>query len=203
MAGVATAPEPGRIVLVRHGETEWSASGQHTSFTDLPLLDSGRHHAEALARPLTQFRFGLVLTSPMRRAIDTCKLAGLGDRADVEPNLSEWGYGDYEGVTTAEIRKTVPGWRVFSHAIPGGETPEEVGDRADAVIARCSPVVERGDDAVLFGHGHMSRVIAARWLGLHATCMRYFVLSAGSLSVLWHERETNVIERWNHQPTPA
>ncbi|MGH9117531.1 MAG: histidine phosphatase family protein [Acidimicrobiales bacterium] len=192
--------EPGQIVLVRHGETEWSASGQHTSRTDLPLLEHGRRDAEALGPMLAKFNFAMVLSSPMRRALDTCTLAGLGDRVEVDTDLMEWDYGDYEGITTPDIRTTVPGWRVWTHPTPNAETADEVAARADKVLDRCRPIVDRGDDVALFGHGHMSRVIAARWLKLPATDGRQFALHAGSLSVLGHERETPVIERWNHWP---
>jgi broad specificity phosphatase PhoE len=192
--------EPGKIVLVRHGETEWSASGKHTSYTDLPLLDSGRREAEALAPLLARFAFFLVLSSPMQRALDTCTLAGLGDQVEIDTDLMEWNYGDYEGISTPEIRRTVPGWRVWTHPTPNAETSDAVASRADRVIARCRPINERGEDVSLFGHGHMSRVIAARWLGLPATDGRLFALHAGSLSILGHERETPVIEFWNYAP---
>jgi probable phosphoglycerate mutase len=192
--------EPGQIVLVRHGETEWSLSGQHTSRTDLPLLDPGRAHAEALAPLLEAFDFALVLSSPMQRALDTCKLAGLGDRVEIDRDLMEWDYGDYEGITTPDIRKTVPGWRVWTHPTPNAETAEQVGARADRVLDRCRVIVDAGRDAALFGHGHMSRVIAARWIELAPNDGKLFALHAGSLSVLGHERETPVIERWNQVP---
>jgi broad specificity phosphatase PhoE len=192
--------EPGKVVLVRHGETEWSASGQHTSHTDLPLLDSGRSEAESLAPLLARFTFSLVLSSPMRRALDTCTLGGLRDRVEIDRDLMEWDYGDYEGISTPEIRKTVPGWRVWTHPTPNAETAGEVAARADRVIARCGPIIDRGEDVALFGHGHLSRVIAARWLGLPATDGRLFAMHAGSLSILGHERETPVIEMWNYAP---
>jgi broad specificity phosphatase PhoE len=195
--------EPGKVVLVRHGETEWSASGKHTSHTDLPLLDSGRREAEALAPLLARFTFSLVLSSPMRRALDTCTLGGLGDRVEIDTDLMEWDYGDYEGITTPEIRRTVPGWRVWTHPTPHAETSAAVTSRADRVIARCRPIIDRGEDVSLFGHGHMSRVIAARWLELPAADGRLFALHAGSLSILSQERETPVIELWNYPPTPG
>jgi probable phosphoglycerate mutase len=195
--------QPGQIVLVRHGETEWSVSGQHTSRTDLPLLDRGRANAEALAPMLERFDFDLVLSSPMQRALETCKLAGLGDGAEIDRDLMEWDYGDYEGITTPEIRKQVPGWRVWTHPSPNAETAEQVGARADRVLDRCRPVLAEGRDVALFGHGHMSRVIAARWIGLAANDGMRFALHAGSLSVLGHERETPVIERWNQVAAPS
>jgi broad specificity phosphatase PhoE len=192
--------KPGKIVLVRHGETAWSASGQHTSRTDLPLLDSGRRHAQALAPLLAGFTFSLVLSSPMRRALDTCTLAGLGDQVEIDRDLMEWDYGDYEGISTPEIRKTVPGWRVWTHPTPNAETADDVAIRADRVIARCQPIIDRGEDAALLGHGHLSRVIGARWLGLPGTDGRLFAMHAGSLSILGYERETPVIELWNYAP---
>jgi broad specificity phosphatase PhoE len=192
--------EPGKIVLVRHGETEWSASGQHTSRTDLSLLDSGRRHAEALAPVLARFTFSLVLSSPMRRALDTCTLAGLGGQVEIDRDLLEWDYGDYEGISTPEIRKTVPGWEVWTHPTPNAETSDDVASRAYRIIARCRPITDRGADVALFGHGHLSRVLAARWLGLPATDGRLFAMNAGSLSILGHERETPVIEMWNYAP---
>jgi probable phosphoglycerate mutase len=191
---------PGQIALIRHGETEWSLSGQHTSYTDLPLLDRGRAHAEALAPLLIGFDFALVLSSPMQRALDTCKLAGLGDRVEIDRDLMEWDYGDYEGVTTPDIRKKVPGWRVWTHPSPNAETADEVGMRADRVLERCQAALADGRDVALFGHGHMSRVIAVRWLGLPAAQGMHLALHAGSLSVLGHEREAPVIERWNVTP---
>lgn len=193
-------PELGKIVLIRHGETEWSASGKHTSHTDLPLLDSGRRNAEALAPLLADFTFSLVLSSPMRRALETCALARLGDRVELESDLMEWNYGDYEGMRTSEIRMSVPTWRVWTHPSPNGETSDEVASRADRVLARCQPIIGQGEDVSLFGHGHMSRVIAARWLELPATDGQHFALGAGSLSILGHERETPVIELWNYAP---
>ncbi|MGH9245143.1 MAG: histidine phosphatase family protein [Acidimicrobiales bacterium] len=186
-----------RIVLVRHSETEWSASGQHTSRTDVPLTDRGRRDAQALGVALSAYRFGLVLTSPLSRAADTCRLAGFGAIAEVDDDLREWDYGDYEGVTTPEIRRSVPGWTVWTHPSPNGEPADEVTARADRVLARAEPVVESGDDVALFGHGHMSRVIGARWLGLAAVDGRRFALDAGSVSELGFERETRVIRLWN------
>src|SRR5713226_4930357 len=140
---MAVEPEPA-IVLVRHGETEWSSSGQHTSYTDVPLTERGREQAAALAPRLTVWQFALVLTSPRRRAVDTCALAGLGGLADVTDDLAEWDYGEYEGRTTPEIRETVPHWTVFSHGAPGGETAAHVGARADRVLARASAAAARG-----------------------------------------------------------
>jgi probable phosphoglycerate mutase len=179
--------------LVRHGETEWSKSGQHTGRTDVPLTDAGRAQARRLGRKLGLRTFALVLSSPMSRALDTARLAAFGD-VEVDPDLHEWDYGEYEGRTTVEIRRTVPGWTVWTHPIPGGETADEVAARVDRVIAR---VRAAPGDAVLFAHGHVLRVLTARWLGLPPTDGRLFALGTATASVLGWERETAVVERWN------
>jgi len=183
---------PSEIWLVRHGETEWSRSGQHTSRTDLPLTPEGERQAANLKRMLTGHSFALVLSSPMKRALDTCRLVGL--TPEINDDLIEWNYGDYEGLTTAEIQKRVPGWTIFTGAVPNGETAEQVGARADRVIARA--LAENGDVA-LFGHGHLSRVLAARWIGLEPSGGRLLALSTASLSVLGHEHEARVVRLWN------
>lgn len=180
--------------LVRHGETAWSKSGQHTGRTDVPLTEAGRAQARRLQRKLGRRRFVLVLSSPMSRALDTARLAGFGDGVEVDPDLHEWGYGGYEGLTTPEIRKTVPGWSVWTHPIPDGETAREVGARVDRVIAR---VRAAPGDAAIFAHGHVLRVLAARWLGLPPTDGRLLALGTATVSVLGWERETPVVERWN------
>ena len=182
------------IVLARHGETEWSKSGQHTSYSDIPLTPEGRKKAESLRPALAKWSFALVLSSPMQRAFDTCKIAGFGDRAVIEPDLVEWNYGEYEGKTSTEIRKQVPGWTVFSHPSPGGETPEQVAARVDRVIARA---MAADGDAVLFAHGHVLRVLTARWLELDPREGRRFVLGTGTVSVLGWEHETRTLNRWN------
>jgi probable phosphoglycerate mutase len=187
-----------RLWLMRHGETEWSRAGAHTSRTDLPLTPEGERRAENLKKLLEGRSFALVLTSPMRRAIDTCRLAGYGEAAEITPDLREWDYGTYEGRTTADIQTENPGWTIWTGTPPGGETAEQVAARADRVIERA--LSAPGDvalDIALFGHGHMLRVVAARWLGLEPTAGRYFALSTGSVSVLGWEREARVIERWN------
>src|SRR5437764_7448329 len=149
------------IVLVRHGETEWSRSGQHTSRTDLPLIEEGRERAQALAPLLTGWEFSLVLTSPLRRARETCELAGFADRAAICEDLREWDYGDYEGLTTPQIREERPGWSLWRDGCPNGEQPDEVGARADRALDR----LRSGDgNALAFAHGHIFRVIAARWI---------------------------------------
>jgi broad specificity phosphatase PhoE len=188
-------PERGQqIVLVRHGETEWSVTGRHTSRTDLSLSDQGRRQAEALGRCLMEWRFARVLTSPLRRATETCGLAGLGDVAQFRPDLMEWDYGDYEGRTTPEIRAERPGWTLWSDGAPGGERAEEVGVRADRILAEARAT---GGDVALFSHGHFLRVAAARWIGLPPEAGKRFALGTATISVLGYERETPVIARWN------
>lgn len=183
-----------RVVLVRHGETAWSLSGQHTGVTDIPLTENGRTVARRLVPVLARERFALVLSSPRRRALETAQLAGLGDACQIDPDLAEWSYGEYEGLTTPQIRERVPGWTVFSHVCPGGETADEVAARADRVLARARAA---GGDVALFSHGHMGRVLAARWLGLRAEDGRLFLLGTATLNVLGHERTTPAIEIWN------
>ena len=188
---------PPEIVLVRHGETEWSRDHKHTSRTDVPLTDVGRRQAEALGERLRDRRFALVLTSPRVRAAETCRLAGFGEVALVRDELGEWDYGAYEGRTTAEIRKERPGWTLWSGGAADGETAEEVGARADAVIAE----LRRLDgDVAVFSHGHFLRVLAARWLGLDPRDGRLFALDTGTISVLGYERETAVLRLWNETP---
>ena len=182
------------IWLIRHGQTEWTLSGAHTGRTDLPLTEAGRQNAIAVGRWLKGRQFALVLTSPLSRAVDTCRLAGYGDVAQVEPNLREWDYGDYEGHTTAEIRKERPDWFLWRDGPLHGETVEQVGARADAVIARVSAV---DGDVALFAHGHSLRILTARWLGLPADGGRLFALGTATVSMLGFERETHVITQWN------
>lgn len=181
------------VWVVRHGETEWSRSGRHTSTTDLPLLPEGERVARSLGDRLAGTDFALVLTSPRTRARATATLAGHPD-AEVDPDLAEWAYGDYEGVTTPEIRESVPGWTVWSHPCPGGETAADVQQRLDRVVDRA----RAADGPVLvFGHGHALRAFTARWLGLPVTGGRLFRLDTATLSVLGHERESPVVLRWN------
>jgi len=177
---------------VRHGETEWSRSGRHTGRTDVPLTEAGRRETARIGAQLRERRFALVLTSPLERASETARLAGFpqAERCDA---LMEWDYGAYEGVTTPEIRRHVPGWTVFRHGAPGGESAEDVGRRADAVIER---VLEAGGDVLLFAHGHVLRVLTARWLELPAREGRRFALPTARSGVLGFERETRVILRW-------
>lgn len=183
-----------RLVLARHGETEWSRAWKHTSYTDVPLTENGRRKATALVAELSRFDFALVLSSPLLRARETCRIAGLEGRAEIDPDLVEWNYGSYEGLTTAEIRESVPGWTVFSHPSPGGETPDAVATRVDRVIARTR---EAGGDVALFAHGHVLRVLTARWLGLDPRLARHFALRTGTVSVLGWERDIPALELWN------
>jgi len=178
--------------LVRHGETEWSRSGKHTSTTDLPLTDRGEEVARALRERLRVVEFELVLSSPRQRARRTAELAGFTDVVEDE-DLAEWGYGEYEGVTTEEIRKSQPGWTVWSHPTPGGERAEDVAARLDRVLDR----VREHDRVLAFGHGHSLRALGARWIGQPVTEGRLFALDTATVSVLGHERETPVVVRWN------
>lgn len=183
----------GEVWLVRHGETAWSRDRLHTSVTDVPLTEAGIAAAFALRERLAGRRFTLVLTSPRERARRTAELAGFPE-ALVDPDLVEWDYGAYEGISTAQIRETDPGWTVWTHAAPGGETSAQVSERADRVLARARATT---GDSLVFGHAHALRVLAARWLGLEAADGRLFRLDTGSLSVLAYERETPVIRTWN------
>jgi broad specificity phosphatase PhoE len=185
---------PFEVVLVRHGETEWTRTRQHTGRTDLPLNDEGRRQAELVGSALAGRQFGLVLTSPLRRARETCELAGLCDEAQARDELAEWDYGEYEGRTTAEIRAERPDWSLWRDGVPGGESPDDVGRRADRVI---DEVRAAGVDTLIFGHGHQLRVLAARWLGLAPADGRLLVLGTGSISILGYERETAALLRWN------
>jgi broad specificity phosphatase PhoE len=183
--------------LVRHGETEWSLSGAHTSRTDIPLTDAGRKRAEKLKDYLKGTAFAAVFESPMQRARETCAIAGFGDQAVVENGLMEWDYGVYEGKTTKEIQAEIPGWSVWKDEIVGGETVEHVGERADGVIARALAAAPDGGRVALFAHAHILRILAARWIGLDATGGALLALGTGSVSVLGWERETRVIQSWN------
>ena len=184
-----------RVTLVRHAETEWSRALRHTGRTDVPLTDHGRQAARALAPILAQRTFELVLVSPLHRARETCELAGLADMAEPEPDLLEWDYGDYEGLTTSQIRERRPDWSLWRDGCPGGEDAPAVGARADRVIAR---VLSAGGEAILFAHGHVLRVLAARWIELEPAAGARLALATGAVSVLGHERETRVLGEWNH-----
>jgi broad specificity phosphatase PhoE len=186
-----------RVVLVRHGETEWSSTRRHTGRTDIPLNEEGKRLAAGL-RPILDGLKGigdaLVLTSPLQRARATCELAGLGEKAIVDDDLLEWDYGEAEGKRTDELRRLIPGWSVWTHPLAGGESLEDVGRRADRVLARASLEVRL---VVLFAHAHVLRILAARWCGLDAGLGRVLTLDPASVSILGHEREVPIIERWN------
>jgi probable phosphoglycerate mutase len=186
-----------QIVLVRHGETEWSLNGRHTSRTDLPLLPVGRERAAALGPRLAGWEFASVLRSPLRRARETCELAGFGDQAEVCDDLREWDYGEYEGLTTPEIREQREDWSLWRDGCPGGDHPADIGARADRVIERM-----RGadGDVLAFAHGHIFRVLTARWLQMEVAAGARFALRAGAMCVLGFERETKVIQLWNDAP---
>jgi probable phosphoglycerate mutase len=183
--------------LIRHGETEWSRSGAHTGRTDIPLTEAGRQKAAALGQYLQARPFALVLVSPLLRARETSRLAGY-ENARIDPDLSEWDYGDFEGLTTPQIQAERPQWSLWTAGVPNGETDAQVAARADTVIARA--LLVEGDVA-LFAHGHILRVLAARWLGLPPEGGRLFALGTATISTLGYERETRVITRWNLSPS--
>ena len=183
-----------RIWLVRHGETEWSKSGQHTGRTDIPLTAMGERQGQALGRTLAGRQFALVLTSPLARARETCRLAGFASAAQPSDDLLEWDYGLYEGRTTAEVRTEQPGWSIWTTPMPKGETVEQVGERTRRVIERVAAV---DGDVALFAHAHVLRILAACWIGLPPIHGRSLTLGTASLSVLGYERQTRVIEVWN------
>jgi broad specificity phosphatase PhoE len=182
------------IWLFRHGETTWSKSGQHTGRTDLPLTAAGRRRAQAIGRRLSGRPFALVLCSPLVRAVETCRLAGYGDAAELTDDLMEWDYGDAEGRLTVDIEKERPGWSLWQDGAPGGEMAAEVGARTTRVIARSASV---DGDVALFAHGHVLRVLTAVWLGLLPDAGRLFALGTASVSVLGYEHDTPVINKWN------
>ena len=188
------ADDQPRLWLVRHGETAWSRSGQHTSRTDVPLTDLGRQQAAGVARKLAGHPFSHVLSSPKQRALETARLAGFAERVETTDDLLEWDYGEDEGRTTPEIRAERPGWTVWADGPLGGETADEVAARVDRVISR---VREANGDILVFAHGHVLRVVAARWLGETPSEGRFFELGTATVSVLGWERETPTIERWN------
>ncbi len=186
-----------RLYLIRHGETAWSLSGQHTGRTDIPLTKQGEQDARELAEPLRSVSFSRVFSSPRRRAVRTCELAGLGFVAEIDPDLAEWDYGDYEGLRSVDIVKVRPDWNLFRDGCPGGESPVQVLERADRVIARLHAL--EGNIAI-FSHGHFGRVLAARWIGLPVRQAQHFLLSAASLSILGYENnlaEEHTIVLWN------
>jgi broad specificity phosphatase PhoE len=183
-----------RIVLVRHGETEWSRALKHTGRTDVPLTEDGEREARLVGKALAGFRFGRVLSSPLQRALGTARLALPEVDPEIRPELAEFDYGDYEGITTAEIRESVPDWTVWRYGAAGGETVEDVGGRVDRIVAELR---EEREDVAVFAHGHVLRVLTARWLELEPVEGRRFVLDTGTISILGYERETTAILRWN------
>jgi probable phosphoglycerate mutase len=186
-----------QVVLVRHGETEWSRDGRHTGRTDVPLTEHGRRQAAQLACLLRGRHFAKVLVSPRQRALETCRLAGFGDVAEIRDDLAEWDYGDYEGRTTEDILAERPGWRLWHDGVPGGETVEDVGRRVESVLAevRMTP-----GDVAIFAHGHVLRILTARWLGLEPRDGQLFALDPAGVSVLGYEHTSAVIARWNETP---
>jgi len=183
---------PHELILVRHGQTEWSADGRHTGRTDVPLTDIGRRQADALGQMLGGVRLAVVLSSPLTRAWETMERAGFSGEAS--DDLLEWDYGTYEGKRTVDIRRSFPGWSVWTHEIVGGETVDQVGDRADRVIER---VLDAEGPAAAFAHGHVLRILAARWMGLPAVAGRLLRLDTATVSTLGWERENRVIRYWN------
>jgi len=186
-----------KLWLVRHGQTQWSDNGRHTGRTDLPLDTRGKQQAEGLRRLLAARPFARVLSSPLQRAVETCRLAGYGQQVEYVDTLVEWDYGDYEGITTEEVRRDRPGWLIWNDGVPNGETVEQVGKRADRLL---QALADTDGDVALFGHGHMLRVLAARWLDLPAANGRLFALDAASVSRLDYEHDLPVIGQWNRLP---
>lgn len=189
-----TLRRPASIWLVRHGETEWSLSGQHTGTTDIPLTEKGEQQAVQIGEFLQGRNFAAVLTSPLARARETCRLAGFDENAKLEPNLREWDYGDYEGRTTKDIRKEHPGWSLWVDGVPNGESIEQVAARAQAVI---NDAAANAGDVLLFAHGHVLRILICCWLGLPPQDGRLFALATGTVSTLGYEHETRVITALN------
>ncbi|MDB5077925.1 MAG: cobC1 [Chloroflexi bacterium] len=194
------------VVFVRHGETEWSKSGKHTSITDVPLTDEGRRMSSLVGRALAGRHFTKVLSSPLSRALETCSIAGYGAQAEIRDDLLEMNYGIYEGLTTAEIRTSRPDWSVWTGPTPNGETPEQVGRRCDRVIAE---VRSADGDVLIFAHGHNLRILGARWVDLPADGGRLLALATASISTVGYEREQPVLSLWNSEahlhggPLPA
>ena len=182
------------IYLARHGETAWSLSGQHTGRTDLPLTEGGERNARALGARLRGLVFAKTFTSPLQRAVRTCELAGFGNGAELDPDLMEWDYGQYEGRRTAEILEERPDWQLFCDGCPGGETPAQIGARVDRVIAR---IRGTAGDVVMFAHGHVFRVLVARWIGLPPAAGQHFLLDTATLNVLGYYRESPAVKVWN------
>ena len=190
------------IYLIRHGETEWSLSGQHTGKTDIPLTENGRERARLLRPMIEHLNFDLALSSPLQRARDTAELAGI-KVDDIDPNLIEWDYGDLEGITTPDFREKIgkPDWLIWDGPVPNGETPDDVSARCQTVIDRCLPVLENDQNVALIAHGHLLRILTATWLGLPGVDGKLWTLDAGALCSLGFEREQHVITGWNQTPS--
>lgn len=184
------------LILCRHGETKWTLSGQHTSFTDLSLTSNGKKQAHLLGKRLEKIEVLSVYSSPLLRAVETCSLAGFSKKVILEPDAVEWNYGAYEGKTTEEIDKKHPGWNIFSDGAPGGESPVEATQRADRLIAKLS---KQKGTLLLFSHGHFSRLLAARWIDLESSGGRLLSLSVASISILGFEKKQRVLKLWNSQ----
>jgi probable phosphoglycerate mutase len=195
-----------RITLVRHAQTEWSLTGQHTGTTDMPLTDEGRRLTERLRRRLAGERFDRVLSSPLQRAAETCRIAGFAAEAELRDDLVEWDYGTYDGRTTADIRAENPGWELWRDGAPGGESPVDVAERMDRVVADLIDTCEHGGDVLVFGHGHGLTALTVRWLGLPIERGRHLRLGTGAVSLLGWKREVSVLQLWNdrsHLPPDA
>ena len=182
------------LYLIRHGQTEWALSGQHTGKTDIPLTDDGRHQAERLRTPLSRLNFSMVLSSPRARALETAKLAGFGSHVEVRDELAELDYGDYEGLTTTQIRERVPEWTIWTHPCPNGETLDQAAQRCRKVI---DMVGIASGNILIFAHGHILRILAATWLELPPSEGKHLILETGTISILAHEHETPAIKAWN------
>ena len=198
-AAEPTGPPPTRLVLARHGETEWSRDGRHTGRTDIPLTDAGREEARRLGEILKGRRFSRVVSSPLQRAVETARLAGFGDLVELDPDLAEWDYGIYEGRTRIDIAREIPGWTVWSQPMIGGESLDALGERADRVIARLLPT---GGDVLVFSHGHFLRVLAARWMEMPPVTASRLELWTATISELGWEQDRRVIEIWNSGSKP-
>jgi broad specificity phosphatase PhoE len=185
-----------KVLLVRHGETEWTVSRQHTGTTDIPLTENGRNVARLLKPVFAKQAFALVLSSPLQRALETCELAGFGDSAEIDHDLVEWNYGEYEGLTPQQIHALRPRWILFTDGCPGGEGPDQIEARIDRVIAKIRAVAAKGNVAV-FAHGHFIRAFAARWLGLRAADGRFFLLDPATVNVVSYYRGIPAIKRRN------
>jgi broad specificity phosphatase PhoE len=184
----------GQIYLIRHGETEWAKNGRHTGRTDIPLTDAGREQAGFLLPIFDEAKFAHILCSPLKRALETARIAGLAPQLITEKDLMEWDYGDYEGLTTNQIREQVPGWSIWTHLCPNGETLDQVTQRVDRVVAK---IQSSEGNVAIFSHGHFLRVLVSRWIGLPASYGSCFLLGTSTLSILGYENELPVIRTWN------